>query len=240
MSWATIKRAAWDTETTGVDVENDRIVTAALVVRDGDVTLPYSWVINPGVDCPTEASDIHGYTTERLQAEGTDPAKTLDEIASRLAEILAERLPLVSFNGSFDYSILHHELLRYGLPTMADRLDGMPPITLIDAYVLDKQVNRYRKGSRKLTAVAEHYKVTLLDAHDATADAVAALDVAEAIAFRDAGVANLDPGRLFALQQRWSAEQARSLQAWLRSEDAGEKHNPEAVIDGRWPLKASP
>lgn len=240
MSWHTIKRAAWDTETTGVSVTEDRIVTAALVIRDGDVTVPYNWVINPGIECPVEASNIHGYTTERLQAEGTDPAKALDEIAGRLAEILRSNLPLVSFNGSFDYSILHHELLRYGLPTMADRLDGIPPLTLIDAYVLDKQVNRYRKGSRKLEAVAKHYKVTLLDAHEATADAVAALDVAEAIAVRDSGVANLSPGRLFALQQRWAAEQARSLQAFLRSEDAGEKRDPEVVIDGRWPLKAAP
>lgn len=239
MSWAMTRRAAWDFETTGVDVENDRIVTAALVVRDGAETERFTWVIDPGVPCPVEASNIHGWTTERLQAEGSTPAKALEDIAGRLAGILLEGLPLVSFNGAFDYSILHFELLRHGLFTLTERLDGALPLTLIDAFVLDKALDRYRKGSRKLEAVAAHYGVALVGAHDATADALAALGVAEAIAARNPGVAGQLPAQLYRAQQLWARNQAASLQEHLRSERAGEKRDPNAVVDGSWPLKAA-
>lgn len=238
MSWAIVKRAAWDFETTGVDVEHDRIVTAALVIRHGDATVQRHWIINPGIECPEEATNVHGYTTERLQAEGAEPATALGEIASQLAEILAEGLPLVSFNGAFDYSILHFELLRHGLPTMAERLNGQLPLTLLDAFVLDKSLDPYRKGSRRLQAVAEHYAVPLTEAHDATADAVAALDVTEQIIARNPGLGTQSPARLYRAQRVWARQQAASLQAYLRSERAGEKRNPDALVDGSWPLKA--
>lgn len=241
MSFAEVLRAGWDTETTGVNVAEDRIVTASLVVRgeteDDEVI---NWVINPGVDCPTEASDIHGWTTERLQAEGAEPAAALEDLAGRLAEVLNRRMPLVSYNGSFDWSILHFELLRHGLEPMTSRLDG-DPVTLIDAYVLDNKVDRYRSGSRSLVAVCEHYGVKLEEAHAAHADAAAALSVAERIAEKYPQVRALSPVELFAAQQRWAAERAESYQAWLRSEKAPpEKRDPGAVIDGSWPLKASP
>ncbi|WP_342448041.1 hypothetical protein [Trueperella pyogenes] len=32
--WTTLARAGFDTETTGVDVFNDRLVTAAIVIHD--------------------------------------------------------------------------------------------------------------------------------------------------------------------------------------------------------------
>lgn len=46
--------AAFDTETTGVDVEEDRIVSAALVVQDtaGGRMRVTRWLVNPGCRCP--------------------------------------------------------------------------------------------------------------------------------------------------------------------------------------------
>ncbi|GAA3072253.1 hypothetical protein GCM10020000_66220 [Streptomyces olivoverticillatus] len=42
--------AAFDTETTGVDVEHDRIVSAALVTQSQEGALPVvtRWLVNPG------------------------------------------------------------------------------------------------------------------------------------------------------------------------------------------------
>lgn len=48
--------AAFDTETTGVDVEEDRIVSAALVIQDradGPVRVT-RWLVNPGCRSPRE------------------------------------------------------------------------------------------------------------------------------------------------------------------------------------------
>ena len=68
--------AAFDTETTGVDVETDRIVSAAVVVQDAPGTRPRvtRWLVNPGVPVPAGATAVHGLTDERLQRDGRWPA----------------------------------------------------------------------------------------------------------------------------------------------------------------------
>ncbi|NUQ88686.1 MAG: 3'-5' exonuclease, partial [Glycomyces artemisiae] len=48
----------FDTETTGVSVEQDRIVQAALVTGTGSTT----WLIDPGVTIPPGATRVHGIT----------------------------------------------------------------------------------------------------------------------------------------------------------------------------------
>lgn len=74
---------AFDCETTGVDVEQDRIVTAATVMIEPGVGPQIrATVIDPGVEIPASAVEVHGWTTERVQAEGRPPAGELDWLAS--------------------------------------------------------------------------------------------------------------------------------------------------------------
>lgn len=40
-------------------------------------------------------------------------------------------------------------------------------------------------------------------------------------------------------QVRWAAADAANYQRWLRSEKAGEKRDPDAVVDGSWPLRGT-
>ncbi|MER5750683.1 exonuclease domain-containing protein [Streptomyces sp. NPDC002088] len=48
----------------------------------------------------------------------------------------------------------------------------------------------------------------------------------------------IDVDELHRRQIRWAAEDAASYQAWLRDpQKSGAKHNPDAVIDGTWPLR---
>ncbi|MGA5820906.1 exonuclease domain-containing protein [Kitasatospora sp. NPDC094028] len=49
-----------------------------------------------------------------------------------------------------------------------------------------------------------------------------------------------DIDELHRRQVLWAAEDAASLQSWLRSEKAGDKRDPDAVVDGSWPLHAVP
>lgn len=67
--------AAFDTETTGVDVEGDRIVSAALVIQDGPDARPRStrWLVNPGIPVPAGATAVHGLTDEHLRSNGRWP-----------------------------------------------------------------------------------------------------------------------------------------------------------------------
>jgi len=131
-------------------------------------------------------------------------------------------------NARYDVTVLDRELRRHGLATLEERL-GREAGPVIDPYILNKQADKYRKGSRKLEALAVHYGVTLSAAHTADADALAAVQVAVAIAEKYAPL-QVDAGRLHAWQIGWAAEQAAGFQQHLRKTD------PYAVIEGEWPL----
>jgi len=224
------RRIGWDTETTSTNPAEARIVSAALVGRGGlSAERVQTWLLNPGVPIPPETTAIHGIDDAKVQAEGQDPKTALEEMAKTMAHAIRYGMPLVAFNTAYDWSVLHYELLRHGLATMADRLDG-PPYTLIDPLVLDKQADKYRKGSRKLQAVAGHYGVHLENWHEAKADAIAALGITDALYEQHPRLNAYDPQRLYLAQQAWREEQQKGLQAHFR------KTNPEAYCAPEWPL----
>jgi DNA polymerase III subunit epsilon len=225
--------AAFDTETTGVDVEEDRIVSAAVVVQDmtGGRPRVTRWLINPGVPVPPGATEVHGLTDEHLQRNGRWPAPVMEEIARALAEQCGAARPLVVMNAPFDLTILDRELRRHRAASLGRYLEHVP-LCVLDPRVLDKHLDRYRKGRRTLTDLCAQYEVVLDGAHDAAADATAALEVTRAVGRRFASrMERLSPAELHTLQAVWHAAQARGLQAWF-----ARSGTPEAV-DPAWPLR---
>jgi DNA polymerase III, epsilon subunit and related 3''-5'' exonucleases len=236
VSWHTEPLLGFDLETTGVNVETARIVTAAAVDwKPGDSidTLPdraRMWLADPGIRIPAEATAVHGITTEQARANGRPAAQVADEIADVLASTLATGIPVVAMNGRYDFTVLNRELRRYQLPTLQQRLGTeVTPGPVIDPFILDKQADKYRPGSRKLEALAVHYGVTLAAAHTADADALAAVEVAVAIGEKYPQL-HVHPEQLHVWQIRWAADQAAGFQQYLRKTD------PYAVIDSEWPL----
>ncbi|MGW1158273.1 exonuclease domain-containing protein [Streptomyces sp. NPDC002513] len=225
--------AAFDTETTGVDVETDRIVSAAVVVQNAPGTRPRvsRWLVNPGVPVPAEATAVHGLTEEHLQRNGRWPSPVMEEIARELGEQAALGRPLVVMNAPFDLTLLDRELRRHRASSL-DRWFASQPLCVLDPRVLDKHLDRYRKGRRTLTDLCAHYGVTLEGAHDAGADALAALEVVRALGRRYAArLERLTPVELHTLQTGWHAAQARGLQAWFA------RSGTEEVVDPSWPLR---
>lgn len=225
--------AAFDTETTGVDVEEDRIVSAAVVVQDmtGGRPRVTRWLVNPGVPVPPGATEVHGLTDEHLQRNGRWPAPVMEEIARALAEQCGAARPLVVMNAPFDLTLLDRELRRHRAASLGRYLENVP-LCVLDPRVLDKHLDRYRKGRRTLTDLCTQYEVVLDGAHDAAADATAALEVTRAVGRRFASrMERLSPAELHTLQAVWHAAQARGLQAWF-----ARSGTPEAV-DPAWPLR---
>ncbi|WP_060886207.1 exonuclease domain-containing protein [Streptomyces caniscabiei] len=230
MKYLDSRRIGWDTETTSTNPAEARIITAALVGRGGaSAERVQTWLINPGVPIPPETTAIHGIDDAKAQADGEEPKGALDEIAETMARSIRYGMPLVAFNTAYDWSVLHYELLRHGLPTIEDRTGGAP-YTLVDPLVLDKQADKYRRGSRKLQAVAAHYGIHLENWHNAEADAIAALGIADALYERNPRLDGYDPQRLYLAQQAWREEQQKGLQAHLR------KTTPSAYCAPEWPL----
>ncbi len=133
---------------------------------------------------------------------------------------------------AFDLTLLSAELHRYGLPSLSDRLGGAQPGPVVDPYTIDRWADRYRRGKRTLEAVCAEYGVVLDAAHDASADALAAARLAAAIAGRHSKVAALGPAELHRRQIEWHAAWAADFQDFLRR-----KGDPDAVVDGAWPLR---
>jgi len=222
MSWTTGPLMGFDTETTGVAAESDRIVTAA-IVDGGDVS---TWLIDPGMEIPTEAVAVHGITTLRAQTDGSTPELALPEIARALTKAVEERIPVVVYRAGFDLTLLAAELHRHGIEQVPwNRL------YVIDPFVLDKRWDKWRKGKRTLTAVCEHYDVPLTQAHSAVADATAAVALARAIGNRYPKVAGMNLAELHAAQMGWHADDAASLEAYLRRQGRDES------VDRRWPMR---
>lgn len=239
----------FDIESSGVSVVHDRIVTgyvATIMGRaDGRTVLPGAQVlIDPGVDIPQGATDVHGITTAHAKEHGCDPVDGVNSIAEVLARSLLARIPVVGFNVAYDFSMLYWECLRHGVPTVAERI-GLPPAAMVgpvvDAHVLDKHVDQWRKGSRKLDnskgpGVAAHYGVPLDAAHTADADAMASVRVAVVIADRYPEVGGMDLVSLHRAQKLWRAEQMTSLQHYFRTKGG----RPDAVCDPCWPACTDP
>ncbi|MEV0964009.1 MULTISPECIES: 3'-5' exonuclease [unclassified Streptomyces] len=228
MTWHHEPLVGFDLETTGTDPLSARIVTAAVVTVDGDGTVRRrTWLADPGIRIPAQATAIHGISSERAAAEGRPAGDVAAETASVLAGHWARGVPVVAYNAAFDLTLLAAELRRHGLPPLRD------PAPVVDPYTIDRAVDRYRRGKRTLEAVCAEYGVVLDDPHEASADALAAVLVARAIADRHPSVAALTPSDLHARQIRWYAEWAADFQSFLRRK--GEK---DAVVDGSWPLRA--
>ncbi|MFD3660999.1 3'-5' exonuclease [Streptomyces sp. NPDC058659] len=234
MAWHGDTLVGFDLETTGTDPLEARIVTASIIEVDGGghVVRRGDWLADPGIRIPEQASAIHGISTERAAAEGRPVREVAEEIAKTLAAYWEDGVPIVAYNASFDLTLLSAELRRHGLPSLSERLGGVDIGPVVDPYTIDRAVDRYRRGKRTLEAVCGEYGVVLEAAHQAAADALAAVRVAVAIAERHRQVAELDPAELHQRQIAWYRVWAEDFQAFLRR-----KGESEAVIESTWPLR---
>lgn len=229
--------AAFDTETTDVDPETARIVSAAIVVLDpnGTITERHTWLLDPGVEIPAGATEIHGITTEHARENGVDAAPAVRVMAGLLQQLNDRGLPLVVFNAPYDLTLLDRELRRHE----HDPLD-LTGWTVLDPYVIDKHFHRFRKGKRQLAVMAEHYGIRFAgDAHGAGADATTAGRMMQRMTFppkrgeRNPGPRILsmhEPAALAADSAAWKLEQSQSFADYLRDQGKPEE------LDASWPM----
>ena len=158
---------AFDLETTSANPKEARIVTSALVRIDGRDVQKVEHLADPGIEIPEEATNVHGITTEKARAEGRPHEEVLKDTVEAIKAAWEDGLTLIVYNAAFDLTVLRS-------------LTGDFTVTgpVYDPYVIDRVSDKWRKGKRTLGAVCEHYGVELGNAHEATADALAAARVA--------------------------------------------------------------
>lgn len=229
----------FDLESTGVNSKRDRIVTGYVGVLlpaepRWTVRVDAQVMIDPGVPIPEGATKIHGITDAIAKERGCVPRDGVYALVKALGDALKARIPVVGFNLPYDLTMLHHECLRHDVPTLAELVGG-EPAPVLDAHVLDKATDPYRKGSRRLDATCEHHRVALDGAHDAAQDALAAARVLYRLALRyPKEIGDVSPSVLHDRQIAWRRQQAASLRDYLR------RGNPAATVDPCWPVCVDP
>lgn len=153
----------FDLETTGTNIATDRIVELAIlkVFPNGNKESK-TWLVNPGVPIPEEASAIHGITDEKVAGE-----PTFRELAREVYQMI-QGCDLGGFNSNrFDIPLLAEELLRAGVD-----------FDMKNAVSVDVQTIFHKMEKRTLAAAYQFYcGKELTDAHSATADTQATYEV---------------------------------------------------------------
>src|SRR5699024_7523158 len=70
-------------------------------------------LVDPGVDVPEEAANIHGLTTEKVRAEGANNVAAITQIVKQVTECVTDGQPLVGHNISYDLTVLDRECRRH-------------------------------------------------------------------------------------------------------------------------------
>jgi DNA polymerase-3 subunit epsilon len=153
----------FDLETTGTDIQKDRIVQIALLklLPSGREEL-FKSLVNPTIPIPAQATAIHHISTDDVAQE-----RPFSAIAQEVLGFFAGA-DIAGFNSNrFDLPLLAEEMHRCGKVFPA-----------LDARLIDVQRIYHKKEERTLAAALKFYCGKSLEgAHDAEADVRATLEV---------------------------------------------------------------
>ncbi len=156
----------FDLETTGVNIGTDRIVEISILkIFPNGTQESKTWLVNPEVEIPAEATAVHGITNEKVVTE-----PTFKELAHTVNDMIADS-DLAGFNSNrFDIPLLAEELLRAGID-----------FDMNTRKAIDVQVIFHKKEQRTLSAGYKFYcGKDLEDAHSAEADTNATYEILKA------------------------------------------------------------
>lgn len=148
----------YDTETTGIRAEKDRIIEIAAFDPVNNRTL--ECLVNPGCLIPPDATAIHHITNEMVAS-----APSFAEIGAKFIDFCSGDVVLIAHNNdAFDYHFLKHEFSRHQI--------AMPSVwRFFDTL---KWARRYRKDLPRhtLQSLREVYGIAANNAHRALDDVV--------------------------------------------------------------------
>lgn len=241
-----MKIVTFDTETTGIDTENDRIITCFMRARDGDrVVFEQNWVIDSGVEIPKEASDVHGMDTAWVREHGRkDVVDAIKEIADSLETHAHRGYVVCGFNHSFDLAILDAETGRHFIPE--HHLVFRSDVRFLDPCIFSRVFDKYVKGGHQLITVAKRNGIEIEEdrLHAADYD----VEVTEKLvpimlnrAWKELADLRqgLTPDEFVTKLQEWQAEQkkewAAHLTEYFESQGKREEDGSKIVVSGAFP-----
>jgi len=223
VTWLRMPLLSLDCESTGLAIESDRIVTIAIgrSTGPGDWNLIEDSLINPGVPIQADATKVHGITDEDA-AKGSPPAEVLESVHEILTQAYVREIPVVGHNLTYDFTVLDREMRRH-------LGHGVTVPLVLDTLVLFRRFD-HTTGSRTLEQLAYRNGITF-PAHNAAADALAALKLLHILAGENDLLPLVHPSDLHAKQAAWY--EAQTLAAHHRRLGNG---HVEPAPNTSWPL----
>jgi len=156
----------FDLETTGINITSDRIVEISILkVFPNGKEENKTWLVNPEMPIPAQATAVHGITNENVAN-----APTFKTLAKEVYTWIKDA-DLGGFNSNrFDIPLLAEELLRAGID-----------FDMKNRKSIDVQTIFHKMEQRTLSAALKFYcDKTLDNAHSAEADTIATYHVLKA------------------------------------------------------------
>jgi DNA polymerase III subunit epsilon len=147
----------YDTETTGIKADRDRIIEIA--AYDPFYNRHYESFVNPGIPIPPDATAIHHITDEMVAS-----APSFKDVAAEFSAFCEGDVVLIAHNNdSFDYHFLNNEFKRASLT--------LPSWKFLDSL---KWARRYRPDLPRHTLqfLREIYNIPANNAHRALDDVI--------------------------------------------------------------------
>ena len=152
----------FDTETTGFDFEQDRILSiGAVKVKNNEISISDSLELEIYQDWFNASTvPIHG----RIKHERMQIISESDAILSFL-EYIGSSI-LVAHRANFDVTMINRALNRMGLPNLKNRV-----LDTVHLYAATRIKSSFIHIDTSLDAIAEHFDLDVTDRHTAAGDA---------------------------------------------------------------------
>ena len=152
---------AFDTETTGLDPDKDRIVElGAVVFENSKPAASFQSYVNPGIRISPEVSALNHITNEMLEAAPSEEA-VYQQFLEFINDAANEETVICGHVAAFDLSFLCRTLDRLGLAGQFRFVDTRQLATMIPGL-----------EHHGLGAVAEYFGIPHENAHHAKEDAL--------------------------------------------------------------------
>ncbi len=164
-----------DTETTGLNIHNDYLLSiGAVVVQGGEIRLGESLEIlfSYEDERPMKGTEIHGLTLSDLK-NGSSPTKALGECLDFLGSDV-----LVGQHIGFDAAMIEQAVRSYHLPEFFLYNPRVDTATL--AYKAEHpgwRAEMLQQSQYNLDALCERYHIPVIDRHTAWGDALATAEL---------------------------------------------------------------
>lgn len=201
MSWKDGTFIALDTETTGLDFAEDRVIQIGMsFFSAGKFLGTNAWDINSGRPSAEDAIATHGITDER-QFAAEEPERILPLIPWALVEAQF----LVIMNAPFDLNFLLAEFDRLGKPLAVEIPYVLDPL-VIDRFYSKNRIPPYSRGKRTLKAMSERYGIHDYPLHDAGHDSRRVGELMIEMANHHGQLARCPLSELHKKQRKWHRE----------------------------------